>query len=116
MFCFDRKRLATKKRNTSSEQDSAAMQRYCDKLKHTLQKTPAGDCKEAGTLTHGHFAPKARFNVDQLSLEFDQTCRSGTWASAEERASGVIHIRRGRSGWEKRMATWQAFAGIMYEG
>lgn len=55
----------------------------------------------------GHYSLDRRFNVDQMSLAFDVSSEQGTWSTAEERKSGVIHIRGGKSGWDKRFATWQ---------
>ena len=110
---FSRKRKATKKRNTSAEGDSAAMQRYCDKLRYILQQPPAGDVVSEGSLAFGHFSFDRRFNVDQISLEFDVSCKHGTWTTAEERSAGVVHIRGGRSGWEKRFATWQVCLSVV---
>jgi hypothetical protein len=100
------KRKASKKRNTTADADSAAMQRYADKLRFVLQQPPAGDVESAGSLVYGHFAYDRRFNMDQVALEFDTSAKGATWASADERASGMIHIRGGQSGWEKRQATW----------
>jgi len=100
------KRKASKKRNTTAEADSAAMQRYADKLRFVLQQPPDGDVESVGSLVYGHFAYDRRFNMDSVSLPFDVSAQGSTWASADERASGIIHIRGGRSGWEKRQATW----------
>lgn len=103
-----KKRRATKTRNCSMEQDSASMQRYCDKLRWRLRQAPAGvENPKEGSLAFGYFPLRCRFNVDQVGLEFDVSTKTGTWSSHEERAGGNIHIRRGQPGWEKRAATLQ---------
>ena len=60
-----------------------------------------------GTLSFGHFPLHCRFNIDQMGIEFDSTAASGTWATHQECSQNHVQIRGGKSGWEKRAATWQ---------
>lgn len=100
-----RPRRPTKKRRATAADDSAAMQKFCDFLRFSVQQRPP--CQEAPPphLVWGYYDPRRRYNRDQIGLEFDFTGRGSTWASPEERRLGHVAVRTGPAAWAKRFVT-----------
>ena len=84
------------------------MQRWLDKLRWRLQQEPDGvrNPKEA-SLAHGFFPLKARFSLDQMGIQVDASAVKKTWATSRECSDNHVGIHDGKSGWDKRSATWQ---------
>ena len=79
-------RRPSKKRATTAADDSANMQKYCDKLLYTIQMPP--DQAVEPHAGWGYFPPAARFNRDQIGFAFDFICQGRTWAALEEKKCG----------------------------
>ena len=103
-------RRITKKRRQDPAADSAIMQRYIDKVKYMSSVAPTlVNCPDHRPFhaQFGAFQPDSRYSLDQVGIEFDYSAKRGTLAHTDERRSGCIWARCGKSGWEKRWATIQ---------
>ena len=104
-------RKATKKRSLTPAQDSAAMQKFLDKLRYVLQQQPpttegASDSEAAAfDPSWGFYDARRRFNRDQIGLQFDFSGEPRTWCAPEER-TGCVAVTTGPPKWSKRYCTW----------
>lgn len=74
-------------------------------MRYMVQQRPPCDEAPEPHMVWGYYKPEARFNRDQMGLNFDFTGSGRTWASAEERSCKHVPVRTGPAGWAKRYVT-----------